>query len=236
MEFNKLTAPSLKELFIKELEGMILSGKLAVGEKLPPEREIAKTMQVSRGVVNCGIMELSRKGFLTIKPRMGTFIADYRRNGTMETLISILHYNGGMLRASEIRSILEIRQALSELSFRLAIPQLTDKDMETLRKYVDGIAKAASRREASERAFEFHHELAVLSGNMLMPLIYYSFKDAVLMLWERFCDLHGVEKLYSNTDTLCRYIEQRDIEGAIKWSEKTLKDAITGKDQIYYYS
>jgi DNA-binding FadR family transcriptional regulator len=234
MEFNKLMAPSLKELFIKELEGMILSGKLAIGEKLPPEREIAKTMQVSRGVVNCGILELARKGFLIIKPRVGTFISDYRRTGTLETLISILHYNGGMLRAGEIRSILEIRQALNTLALQLAIPQITEKDMETLRKYTDGIAKASSYREASEKAFEFHHELAVLSGNMLMPLVYYSFKDAVIMLWERFCTLHGVEKLYTNTDALCRYIEQRDIEGAVIWSDKTLKDAITGGDQIYY--
>ncbi len=234
MEFNRLMAPSLKELFIKELEGMILSGKLAVGEKLPPEREIAKTMQVSRAVVNSGILELARKGFLIIKPRVGTFISDYRRTGTLETLISILHYNGGMLRASEIRSILEIRQALNTLALHLAVPQLTEKDLETLRKYADGIAKASSHREASERAFEFHHELAVLSGNMLMPLVYYSFKDAVLMLWERFCALHGVEKLYINTDTLCRYIEEKDIEGAVAWSEKTMKDAITGRDQIYY--
>jgi DNA-binding FadR family transcriptional regulator len=152
----------------------------------------------------------------------------------METLISILHYNGGVLRASEIRSILEIRQALSTLAIQLAVPQLTQTDLESLRKLVDGIAKASSHVEACEKAFEFHHELAVLSGNMLMPLIYYSFKDAVIMLWERFCALHGIEKLYANTDTLCRYIEQRDVEGAIIWSEKTLKDTMTGKDQIYY--
>ena len=235
MDFNKLNAPSLKELFIQELEGMILSGKLAVGEKLPPEREIAKSMQVSRGVVNSGILELARKGFLIIKPRVGTVIADYRRTGTMETLISILHYNGGRLRDSEIRSILEIRQALSILSIQLAVPQLSQKDMETLRAYVDDIAKVSTNREASEKAFAFHHELAVLSGNMLMPLVYYSFRDAVVILWERYCNLYGREKLYMNNDSLCKYIENHDVEGAIQWSERTLKDAITGKEQIYYY-
>lgn len=234
MEFTKLSAPSLKEMFIQELEGMILSGKMVVGEKLPSEREIAKSMQVSRGVVNSGILELARKGFLIIKPRIGTFIADYRRTGSLETLISILDYNGGVLRSEEIRSILEIRQALSILSIRLAVPQLTQKDIDTLREYAEGIAKASTCKEASARAFDFHHELAVLSGNMLMPLIYYSFKDAVLMLWERFCILHGREKLYNNTDTLWQFIEKRDIEGAISWSERKVNDAIDGKDQIYY--
>ena len=234
MEFSKISAPSLKELFIRELEGMILSGKLAVGEKLPPEREMAKSMQVSRGVVNSGIMELARKGFLTIKPRIGTFIADYRRTGTLETLISVLNYNGGVMRSEEIRSILEIRQALSILAFQQAIPQIKQEDIDSLRQYVDGIAKASTHREAGEKAFDFHHELAVLSGNMLMPLIYYSFREAVLMLWERFCILHGREKLYVNTDTLWKFVANRDIQGAINWSERKVNEAITGNDQIYY--
>lgn len=234
MEFTKLSAPSLKELFVQELEGMILSGKLTVGEKLPPERELAKTMQVSRGVVNSGILELSSKGFLIIKPRVGIFIADYRRTGTLETLISILKYNGGVLRSSEIRSILEIRLALSALSFRLTIPQLTEKDIDSLRIYVDGIVKASTNKEASEKAFDFHHELAILSGNMLLPLIYYSFKEAVIMLWERFCILHGRDKLYANTNTLWQFIANRDIEGAINWSERKIYDTINGRDQIYY--
>ena len=109
MEFSKLSAPSLKELFINQLETMILSGKIPIGEKLPPERELSESMQVSRAVVNAGITELARKGFLIIKPRVGTFVADYRRNGTLETLISIMNYNGGILRDAEIRSILELR-------------------------------------------------------------------------------------------------------------------------------
>lgn len=234
MDFTKLSAPSLKVLFIKELEDMILSGKLAVGEKLPPERELAEAMQVSRQVVNSGILELSRKGFLLIKPRVGTFVADYRRTGTLETLKSIINYNRGVLRSSEIRSILEIRLALNALSIKLALPQLTQKDIELLRKHADDIAKSSTDKEASIKAFDFHHELAVLSGNMLMPLIYYSFKEVVLVLWERFCILHGKEKLYANTDMLMQLIENHDTMAAVNWSEKTLNDAIAGKDQIYY--
>ena len=35
MEFSKLSAPTLKELFIEQLETMILSGKLQIGEDVP---------------------------------------------------------------------------------------------------------------------------------------------------------------------------------------------------------
>ena len=48
MEFNKLSAPTLKELFVEQLENMILSGKLAIGEKLPSERELAQSMQMMK--------------------------------------------------------------------------------------------------------------------------------------------------------------------------------------------
>ena len=55
MEFAKLSAPSLKDLFVQQLQGMILSDELPMGTQLPPERELAQQMQVSRAVVNGGL-------------------------------------------------------------------------------------------------------------------------------------------------------------------------------------
>ena len=88
MEFKKISSPSLRELFVEQLQHMILSGKLKIGEKLPPERQLAEMMQVSRAVVNGGITELEKMGFLVVKPRSGTYVADYRRKGTINTLLS----------------------------------------------------------------------------------------------------------------------------------------------------
>lgn len=87
MNFEQLYAPSLKELFVQKLQGMILSGELPMGEKLPSERELCQQMGVSRAVVNGGITELARQGFLEVRPRQGAYVADYRRDGNMEALI-----------------------------------------------------------------------------------------------------------------------------------------------------
>ena len=72
MLFKKLSAPSLKELFVAELEGMILSGKLEIGAKLPPERELAESMQVSRAVVNSGLDEMEKKSNHESAPSLPT--------------------------------------------------------------------------------------------------------------------------------------------------------------------
>lgn len=66
MTFGKLVAPSMKEMFVERLAGMILSGELKLGDRLPSEREIAKDMGMGKTVVHDGITELARLGFVAV--------------------------------------------------------------------------------------------------------------------------------------------------------------------------
>lgn len=234
MEFEKLTSPSLKELFISNIEAKILSGELPVGQQLPPERQLAQSMGVSRAVVNSGIVELENRGFLDVRPRVGTFVADYRRAGTMETLKSIMTYNRGRLRNEEIRSILEVRDALDKLAVADIIPHVTELDNTLLLEKVEAIRQARDNRQAAEAAFAFQHELAMLSGNTLLPLIFRSFYSSVLVLWERFCALHGIDTLYQTSCRLCGHIRDKDIPGAIAWIDYCTRETVSGSRRIYY--
>ena len=89
MKFERLSAPTLKSLFVSQLQDKILSGEIPIGTALPSERELAAQMQVSRAVVNSGLAELAEEGFLEIQPRRRTFVSDYRRNGNISTLIAL---------------------------------------------------------------------------------------------------------------------------------------------------
>lgn len=234
MKFSKLNAPSLKELFIEELETMILSGQLEVGEKLPSERELAESMQVSRSVVNAGVTELARKGFLQIKPRVGTFVVDYRRDGTVETLLSIMHYNGGQLREAETRSMLEIKLVLDSLAAELAIAKITPEQLQSLKGYLQAIKESNHAEEAATCSFKFYHELAFISGNTLIPLIYNSFHIPVLRLWTRYSKKHGTSTMYGNAHALYSAIEERDVETAKQVIDTSVGRTITGPKEIYY--
>ena len=234
MEFKKISSPSLRELFVEQLQQMILSGKLKIGEKLPPERQLAEMMQVSRAVVNGGITELEKMGFLVVKPRSGTYVADYRRKGTINTLLSIMKYNGGRIRNEEIRSIFEVRIALDTLAARLCIDRITDEEVELLLGKVNEIRDASKVSIAIQAAFEFQHEFALMSGNTLIPLIFQSFKAPIFTMWERFCDLYGVQALYESNYTMWSYIRDRDTDGAVTWIETSMGNCIDGDWQIYY--
>lgn len=233
MQFAKLSAPSLKELFVQELENMILSGRLTIGTQLPPERELAQSMQISRAVVNAGLNEMESKGFLEVRPRVGTFVADYRRKGTADTLLSIMKYNGGRLQRDDIRSILEIKEVLDRLTVQLTIPKITDKEIALLGTYAEALKAADSPEAAAEAVFTFHHELALISGNTLVPLIYYSFRAPILSLWERFCIKYGIPALYQNTSRLFDSIKKRDLPLAEQVIEAAIAACISGPMQIY---
>jgi DNA-binding FadR family transcriptional regulator len=234
MDFSKLKAPTLKELFVRELETMILSGKLKIGEKLPPERILAEKMQVSRAVVNSGIAELSRKGFLKVKPRSGVFVLDYRRYGTVETLLSIMNYNGGHLRHDEIRSILEIKMIVDKLAVELSVDRHTDEDIASLELFLDKMKQQNDNTEkAADAAFNFYHEIAMTSQNTLLPLIYRSFRVPVTHLWIRFVERYGNDVAYNSAREILKALKSHDKVKAIESVEKAISASISGSREIY---
>ena len=95
MGFSKISTLSLTELFVQQIENMILSGELKIGEQIPPARELSIRMGVSRPVISAGVVELEKMGFVEVRPRQGVYVCDYRRKGTLETLVAIMRYNGG---------------------------------------------------------------------------------------------------------------------------------------------
>lgn len=234
MEFQKISSPSLRELFVQQIEHLILSGQLKIGEKLPSERQLAEMMQISRAVVNSGLAELEENGFIVVKPRSGTFVADYRQCGNLNTLMSIMKYNGGKIRDEEIRSIFEVRLALDTLVAKSCIDHISDEEIALLYKKVNAIKNADTISEATQAAFDFQHQFALCSGNTLIPLIFQSFKAPIFTLWQRFCELYGIECLYERNYKLWTYIQKHDTAGAIAWIEESIHDYTDGDYQIYY--
>lgn len=233
MEFAKITSPSLKSLFIDQIENMILSGQLPIGSRLPPERELAETMQISRSVVNSGILEMAEKGFLQIVPRSGTYVADYRRTGKLETLVSIMKFNGGALPDADIRSILEIRQSLTALAFELAVPRMDEAEIDEMFTYADALDSEEDPARCAELVFEFDHYICMASGNTLLPLIFYSFKAPNRNLFERFFRLYGGDAMRKRTRGICDAFRSRDVEAAIECQSRSIRETIDGATVLY---
>ncbi|MCK7471367.1 MAG: GntR family transcriptional regulator [Desulfomicrobium escambiense] len=58
---------------------------------------MALQLGVSRPVVHEGLVDLAAKGLVTMKPRVGTFVNDYRKEGSLSIPNSIINYQQGSL-------------------------------------------------------------------------------------------------------------------------------------------
>ena len=216
MGFTKITSLSLTDLFVQQVENMILSGELKPGDQLPPARELAARMGVSRPVISAGLVELEKLGFVEVRSRSGAFVCDYRRKGTVETLIAIMRYNGGVLGTAEENSLLDVRIALETLCIKNVVRNASDEALDKLQPLVDAIGKTRLPEDTAEAVYALHHELAVLSGNMLLPLLYHSFKAASVYLWARFCRATSCANLQEIKQQLYRALLNRDMKEALR--------------------
>lgn len=179
---------SLKDVCVKRFEELILSGAVRVGERLPPERDMAQQLGVSRPVVHEALVDIAAKGLISMIPRQGAVVNDYRREGSLELLNSLLNYNEGRLDAKLLEGLLNMRMLVETENARLAAKNRTDEHLEQLREL--------RRREHEtsvndvdalvELDFEFHLLLAIATDNLLYPLLLNSFKPIYTNLARQF--------------------------------------------------
>ena len=233
MAFRKITTPSLKEVFIHEIENMILSGELKIGDKLPPERQMIETMGVSLSVITAGISELENKGFVEIRPRHGIYVADYIHRGSLETLVSIMRYNNGKLSRREVVSMIETRIANEQLLVRLAIEKAKDEDIKGLERYFDLLENENNAEKIAETVMDFFHELAILSDNVLQPLMYHAFRTPIIGIYIRYMEKNGNQSVCGSAREIYDYVVKRDTDGAVKFVDTYLRRVIEGEKAIF---
>ena len=179
-----LEVPSLKEACVQRLEELILSGELKAGEKLASERELALQLGISRPVLHEALVDLAAKGLVTIEPRRGVYINDFRTNGSVAILSSLLAYHQGRLDPALMQSLLDMRQLVETETARLAAANRTE---EHLRRFQELLSLEAAVNPTDPAAltdldFSFHLLVALASGNLIYPLIINSFKNVYTSL------------------------------------------------------
>ncbi len=186
--FSPISTRSLKDAFMERFESLILSGKFSPGERVPSERELGALFGVSRPVVHEGLRTLESRGLVTIESRRGVRINDYRREGSIEMLLSILNYTGGKLSVPLFDGILEMRRLFEVETARLAAKRRTTSQLADLRVVLarEKTGMTVSAKEIAAIDYDFHLSIAIASGNAIYPLLMNSFRRIYSNILESF--------------------------------------------------
>lgn len=148
---------------IEYFKNRIMAGELRPGEKLPPEREIAQMLEVSRNSVREALRIMDMMGVISSQQGSGNYI-------TCEFQKSIAETMGMMFAMSQInyQQISQIRYALEQQAFALAIEQASESQMETLEELVKRLDRSMDEQENARIDKQIHFTLAQASGNVLL--------------------------------------------------------------------
>ncbi len=218
MDFKEINALSIKELFISQIEEMILSGELKPGDRLPSERELADKMNISKTIVHDGIRELSRIGFLDVVSRKGVYVADYTSTGNLDTLFAIIGYRGGMPDKKMINSLLDCRLYLECPALEILAENHTPEDIAQLKKLQDDVeaALAEDSKAFATALFIYRRTIVVLSGNCISPLVMNAFFTASISAWIDYSEFTGKANVYDTLVKTTQCIEDGCGEKAVE--------------------
>ena len=170
---NKETT-NLKAGFINYMQGQILSGKLRPGDRIPPERTLAVQYGISRGSVNQGILDLERMGFLKIVPRKGTFVEDYLKKATPDTVTAIMGYDSDYMSDSLFKDLMDMRILIERECVSLACRRIDRESKEIITGNYEAVFKAGAA-EIADALYEYHCCICEISGNDAYLKIFRSF-------------------------------------------------------------
>ena len=71
MPVQRVNVPKLSDAIMHQLESMILEGSLKPGDRLPPERQLAEQLGVSRPSLREAIQRLAARGMLLSRTCLG---------------------------------------------------------------------------------------------------------------------------------------------------------------------
>ena len=151
------------EKVIEYIETLILAGKLKAADRLPAERDLAQTLQVSRSAVREGIRLLETIGIVESRQGSGNYITRHF-DRTLEQVLTMMY----ALDTLSYEQIREFRYAVERQALALAVRSRDVQAKKQLQKHLDGLLNGQTEEEQTESDRLLHLQLVQMSGNRLV--------------------------------------------------------------------
>jgi DNA-binding FadR family transcriptional regulator len=177
-EFAPVKQRRAFEDIIVQVENAILEGRLKVGDRLPPERELAEIFNVSRASVREALRVLEAFGVLSARRGTGAESGSIVSAQNESPLSGLLRLYASLLQMP-ITDLLDVREALEMLTARQAAERAGPEEIERLGAIVQSMRRSKAPEEFLTLDTDFHLTLARASGNSVVPLILGAVRDAI---------------------------------------------------------
>src|SRR4051812_24846346 len=149
---------------IEKIKGMIVSGELRPGDRLPKEADLAAQLGLSRNSLREAVRALSLVRILDVRQGDGTYVTSLEPKALLDGLSFIvdLHHDATVLEFFEVRRILE------PAATALAAQRIELDTVNELRGHLAKVSDESDVQELVDNDVEFHSRIAEAAGNSVL--------------------------------------------------------------------
>ncbi|MEZ0074402.1 FadR/GntR family transcriptional regulator [Planotetraspora sp. GP83] len=149
---------------IDRIKDMIISGELAPGDRLPKEADLAERLGLSRNSLREAVRALALINVLDVRQGDGTYVTSLEPHLLLDALSFVVDFH----RDDTVLQFFQVRRILEPAATAMAATQMSDTDIEDLRKILDSLPPEPSVEQLVANDLEFHQRIAAGSGNAVL--------------------------------------------------------------------
>lgn len=213
MSIPKIAPQRKRSLVAAEVLRRLIISQYSVGDKLPPERQLAQMMDISRNTLREAIAALQLMGILEVRHSLGNFVVSIPKEDQKEELGDILTSIDNPFEE------VDTRIALEPGIVWLAVERITSKELEALTvayKALDLSLSQGNTAEYAQKDADFHLCIAKGAHNaQLSEMLEKLLKCRRSPVWS----------------SMKQGLNQEDITKLRRKEHKAIFDAIRNRDQ-----
>ncbi|CAM5546305.1 FadR family transcriptional regulator OS=Streptomyces alboniger OX=132473 GN=CP975_06535 PE=4 SV=1 [Streptomyces alboniger] len=201
---------------IEKIKGMIVSGALRPGDRLPRESELAADLGLSRNSLREAVRALSLIRILDVRQGDGTYVTSLDPRLLLEALSFVVDFH----RDDTVLEFLAVRRILEPAATAMACAHITEAELDELGGQLDALGSAPSLAELVACDLEFHRGIVKTSGNSVLC----SLLDGVsgpttrARVWRGLTQEDAVSRTLREHRAILTALRDRDAEAAKSWA------------------
>ena len=206
---------SVTDEAIEKIKGMIVSGELRPGDRLPREADLAQRLGLSRSSLREAVRALSLVRILDVRQGDGTYVTSLDASLLLDALSFVieLHHDRSVLELLEARRLLEGESAA------LAAVRHRPEHVAALRAALDAMPDCEGVEQFVENDLSFHRTIAEAAGNSVVEKLLASLSGRTIRarIWRGITEGGAIDRTIAEHRAICDAIEHRRPELARAW-------------------
>ncbi|MEW9519061.1 FadR/GntR family transcriptional regulator [Streptomyces tubercidicus] len=201
---------------IEKIKGMIVSGALRPGDRLPKESELAAELGLSRNSLREAVRALSLIRILDVRQGDGTYVTSLDPQLLLEAMSFVVDFH----RDDTVLEFLAVRRMLEPAATAMAAGRIGPAELDVLEDRLDALGPSPSVEELVAGDLEFHRGIVAASGNSVLCSLLDGLSGPTTRarVWRGLTQKDAVTRTLTEHRAILGALRDRDAEAARAWA------------------